>query len=208
MNLLRLMRQNPETSVLDTRPMEAYELMHVVGASHLPASQIEARSAELPPKGCALFVIVEPGDVNVVTNSLQRLRYTDLQLFESSSELWRELQQASMCESGRRSRRMWKPNEFLRQCLTTIIDRHLPRERSAVKTALDLACGSGRDAVFLSASGWKVTAIDYLPTLLTRAKEMQELEQAPAMTLLDWDLSAKHKVLRLTELVMKFSIQY
>ncbi|HVT13014.1 MAG TPA: methyltransferase domain-containing protein [Fimbriimonadaceae bacterium] len=38
--------------------------------------------------------------------------------------------------------------------------------------ALDLACGTGRDAVFLASLGWEVTAIDHLPDALQRGQDL------------------------------------
>jgi SAM-dependent methyltransferase len=35
--------------------------------------------------------------------------------------------------------------------------------------ALDLACGAGRNAVWLAARGWRVTGVDFSPVALTRA---------------------------------------
>jgi SAM-dependent methyltransferase len=40
------------------------------------------------------------------------------------------------------------------------------------KRALDLACGTGRHALWLAAHGWKVTAVDFAPTALEKAREL------------------------------------
>jgi SAM-dependent methyltransferase len=37
--------------------------------------------------------------------------------------------------------------------------------------ALDVGCGSGRDAVHLAGHGWKVTAVEFVDEALSRAKE-------------------------------------
>jgi SAM-dependent methyltransferase len=37
--------------------------------------------------------------------------------------------------------------------------------------ALDVGCGSGRDAVFLAKRGWRVTAVDFLEGPLAKAKQ-------------------------------------
>jgi SAM-dependent methyltransferase len=37
--------------------------------------------------------------------------------------------------------------------------------------ALDVGCGSGRDAVYLAGRGWQVTAVDYVEKALARARE-------------------------------------
>lgn len=59
-------------------------------------------------------------------------------------------------------RRLWSPNELLLQALP----------RLAPGRALDIACGTGRDAVYLAACGWDVTAVDTLPDALVRAADL------------------------------------
>jgi SAM-dependent methyltransferase len=54
-----------------------------------------------------------------------------------------------------------EPNRFVRlQC-----------ERLAVGQALDLACGEGRNALWLAQLGWRVTAVDFSAVAIGRAKE-------------------------------------
>lgn len=38
--------------------------------------------------------------------------------------------------------------------------------------ALDLACGAGRNAVWLAERGWRVTAVDFSPVALEQAREL------------------------------------
>ncbi|GIV11537.1 MAG: hypothetical protein KatS3mg020_1028 [Fimbriimonadales bacterium] len=59
--------------------------------------------------------------------------------------------------------RLWRPNAWLEE-------RLLPPESS---TALDLGCGSGREAVYLADLGWQVTAVDRLPEALARGRDLQ-----------------------------------
>jgi SAM-dependent methyltransferase len=44
--------------------------------------------------------------------------------------------------------------------------------RMAPGRALDLACGAGRNAVWLAEQGWRVTAVDFSNVGLTRAREL------------------------------------
>lgn len=43
------------------------------------------------------------------------------------------------------------------------------------RAALDLGCGTGRDAVWLALHGWRVTAVDRLSDALDRARSLAEL---------------------------------
>ena len=59
--------------------------------------------------------------------------------------------------------RLWRPNSLLGRVVP-----ELP-----AGTALDLACGAGRDAVFIASCGWDVTAIDRLTDALDRARMLE-----------------------------------
>ena len=54
------------------------------------------------------------------------------------------------------------PNRFL---VAEIADR-------PPGTALDLACGAGRNAVWLAERGWRVTAVDFSPVALALARDL------------------------------------
>jgi len=72
--------------------------------------------------------------------------------------------------------RLWEPNPWLLE--------NLPRNPGA---ALDLGCGTGRDAVFLADLGWQVSAVDRLSDALERAESLRQ-RYAPA-TKVDWQLA-------------------
>ena len=59
------------------------------------------------------------------------------------------------------------PNEFL---VSEVAD--LPPGR-----AVDLACGEGRNAVWLAERGWSVTGVDFSPVGLAKAERMAESRQ-------------------------------
>lgn len=61
--------------------------------------------------------------------------------------------------------RLWNPSPGLVPIL-----EHLVPQR-----ALDLGCGTGRDAVYLAMQGWQVTAVDRLPDALDRARSLADL---------------------------------
>ncbi|MGO9963994.1 MAG: class I SAM-dependent methyltransferase [Acidimicrobiales bacterium] len=59
---------------------------------------------------------------------------------------------------------IWKaePNRFLVEEL----------DRLAPGRALDLACGEGRNALWLAAKGWRVTGVDFSPAGLSKARRL------------------------------------
>ncbi len=69
-----------------------------------------------------------------------------------------------------------EPNQFVRaQC-----------ESLAVGVAVDLACGEGRNALWLARLGWQVTGIDYSVVAIERAQVLAAQEDPKATGRLTW----------------------
>jgi SAM-dependent methyltransferase len=60
-----------------------------------------------------------------------------------------------------------EPNRFVAEVLGA---------REPAGRALDLACGEGRNAIWLAQRGWSVTAVDYSAVAIGRARELAEAE--------------------------------
>lgn len=58
-------------------------------------------------------------------------------------------------------------------------------------SALDVACGEGRNAVWMAEKGWEVTGVDFSPVALERAREMADDREVEVdwveADILDWD---------------------
>jgi SAM-dependent methyltransferase len=79
------------------------------------------------------------------------------------------------------------PNRFVReQC-----------ERLPVGEALDLACGEGRNSLWLAQLGWRVTGIDFSAVAIDRAREIARRQPELLRLRLSWQLAD------VTELVPK-----
>lgn len=69
-----------------------------------------------------------------------------------------------------------EPNQFVRaQC-----------ESLAVGIAVDLACGEGRNALWLARLGWQVTGIDYSGVAIERARALTSRERPGVANRLTW----------------------
>ncbi len=80
-------------------------------------------------------------------------------------------------ESGYTSRQLWQANPLL----TEIIDRI--EDRVVNRTAIDLACGAGRDSVYLAKRGWQVTSIDINEDSLKRCKRLSQSNRVNLSTM-------------------------
>lgn len=154
--------------VLDSRAPEVFARGHLPGAGRLSHDEFRFRRAELPPRTAAILVVDDdPAEARRAATTLALLGYRDVRWLEAPlSEL-----PAGHSDRGAPGR-LWRPSPLLERVLP-----RLPRGR-----ALDLAAGSGRDAVFLAVHGWSSEAWDHDPVALARAVALAATERVALAT--------------------------
>jgi tellurite methyltransferase len=162
-------------SVLDTREPEAFACGHLAGSGHIPHSEILARRSELPPRGAAILVVAQDaGAAAAAATTLEAMGY--------SAVSWLAAPLAAL-PGGLADRapaaRLWRPAPFLEEVLPLVLRTPASAPRSVVLVApaplaLDLACGAGRDAVFLAQHGFEVEGWDHAPEALERARALAQ----------------------------------
>ncbi|HWA81995.1 MAG TPA: methyltransferase domain-containing protein, partial [Fimbriimonadaceae bacterium] len=139
----------PLARFLDPRPALEAAAQPIADSVSIPVEELARRMHELPPRhGRGVVAGPEPW----ATQGVESLRASGREAVLAES--WRF--------GGDGRGRLWRPNDFLAE-----IAEGLPWGE-----ALDLACGTGRDAVYLASLGWKVTAIDHLPDALERGQDL------------------------------------
>ncbi len=142
------------TDLLDARPAELAVDRPVRGAVHIPASELAARAHELPPATALLRIAALDEHAD---EALAWCRACGRHAALAPSAV---LDQAEVAVRPRL--RLWRPSEWLAEVAAAL-------EPGA---ALDVACGTGRDAVYLASLGWCVTGVDVLPDALDRARDL------------------------------------
>lgn len=71
-----------------------------------------------------------------------------------------------------------EPNRFVREQCSSL----------APGDAVDLACGEGRNSLWLARRGWRVTGIDYSPVAIERARTLTSQEPADVAARLTWQV--------------------
>jgi len=134
------------TNLLDPRELASPS---VHGAVNIPLSMLASRVYELPPPGSQLRV-ADVGEValQAITELLRLNRRATVESHFAFAESL--------------PHRLWRPNPLIEQFL----------ESEPPGNALDLGCGTGRDAVELASRGWQVTAIDHLPDALEKGRQL------------------------------------
>lgn len=164
-------------NILDVRAAELHEAGHLPESVSYPlepqlALQPEDRreawltrnlpSVVLSPRHEPLLIVAQAADLaRSVAAHLQsrgRTAVTALALDRHAVELL----DGDLRRRGRSSRVLWRPPDFLRRWA------HLLPPPPAGRV-LDLACGSGRAAVWLARQGWSVTGVDHQPDALDLA---------------------------------------
>jgi len=153
-----------DDAILDLRPPARFESGHRAGAVNIPLEELKLRMHELPPSGSRLTLFDEdPARVEAACALLQVDRW---QVVRVSDPDWPGLDRL---ETGPSASRLWQPHPFLVEALP-IVEREWGG--LAGRRAFDLACGSGRDAVYLALREMDVEAIDILPDALERAADL------------------------------------
>ena len=146
-----------EPPLLDVRPEPQFLARHEATAVGIPLEELPLRIHELPPTGNPLRVTdADPHRVRRAADWLEARGYlVSMAPFDPRRLL----------EQGPSLARLWQPNPFLLESLEVI-------GRCRGGQALDVACGAGRDAVYLAMAGYTVHAIDVLPDALSRANDL------------------------------------
>ncbi len=141
------------------------------GAVHIPLAELGARTHELPPPHKA---------IRLVCDSLEA--YSALGWLHAQGRQARLVTISDVVggdfDAPSARYRLWEPNEWLSAVLTSLPSAASSNADTAPllgKTgeALDLGCGSGREAVYLADQGWHVIAVDRLPEALERGRDLQ-----------------------------------
>jgi SAM-dependent methyltransferase len=167
--------------LLDARPEPAFLAAHAPGAAGIPLEELPRRVHELPPAHEPLRVAdADPARAAEAAAFLRRRGHA------VEVEPW---DAAAQTEAGPCAVRLWRPSAFLVEALGRI-------RASGSATggrALDVACGTGRDAAYLALEGYAVEAIDVLPDAIERAQNLarragirvtgivQDLEREPTL---------------------------
>lgn len=143
-----------EPALLDVRRERDFLAGHPAGAASIPLEELAARVHELPPRDVPVLIFDDSGCRAAEAEELLRDRGWDAAVIPV---------RPTLAETGPARVRLWRPNAFLAE-----VARLLP----VGGAALDIACGSGRDAVYLATIGRRVTAVDILPDAVAMAERL------------------------------------
>ena len=152
------------TLIMDVRPEDAFEKCHRLGTVNIPLESLFIRIHELPPRDRGLTVFDTCQTRASWARSWLRARGRS-RIDVVHGEAWLA---AGPTACGPSHDRLWEPHGLLIEAVEAA--RRLWGSVEG-RTALDIACGSGRDAAYLALAGFSVTGWDVLPDALDRCRE-------------------------------------
>ncbi len=150
---------------LDVRKESEFLAAHDPHAVNIPLEELADRIHELPPPYETLWLFDDDSQRAEQAAEALRARDRKVEVIEPG-----DLRRIDVgVASGASSFRLWRPHRLMHELLAA-----MQAEWSDVKgrTALDVACGAGRDAVFLAEHGLEVTAWDILPDAVARCEDL------------------------------------
>lgn len=168
-----------QSAIIDLRSKTKFFEQHIKYSCNIEISSLETRLHELPESRTIVSIVGEEKQLQIADELLTSKGYKILFRIEASSFI-KFFNDFDWFESGNISSRLWKPssvvnifNEKFGRLINPIINSKMNSALTPLK-GIDLACGAGRDSVFMAASGWEMTAVDHLASALTRVKCLAE----------------------------------
>lgn len=153
---------------IDLRDYEGFLDQHISNTTSLPWSRLPDAMHELPDKHQQLQLLGEQQDLRDASEFLQLKGYRISNQIHCDEDFWRWAEVQQLLSSGCDTVPLWRANPLLEQAIIQI------EQNTSGRRALDLACGAGRDSVFLARRGWDVTAIDIKEDALARCRSLAE----------------------------------
>ncbi|MFM2320064.1 MAG: hypothetical protein RLZZ215_2685, partial [Pseudomonadota bacterium] len=143
----------PTIALIDCRPFPEYQLGHGLGACSIPATELFARLHELPKRSQTLQLCGRPEDLTVAREFLSARDYQLLEDLVWTEDLVQHLQTSGQWEIGSQSQQCWQAAPLWQR----FVQEFMPRYQIPIGQGLDLACGAGRDLIYLAQQGWQMT---------------------------------------------------
>jgi len=165
-------------ALVDCRSFVDYCRGHLQGACSLPADELFARMHELPQRSQALRLCGTEYDLEQAQAFLQQRDYRIADTILWTPELEADLQQQGVLECGPQSARLWEPAPLVADFVQTL----MPQYGIEPSKGLDIACGAGRDLVYLALHGWRMLGLDASTEALQRVQTLAAAEGVTVAT--------------------------
>lgn len=167
-------------NAIDCRPFSDYCAGHLQGAASLPATELFARMHELPKRSQALSLYGTAATLSLAQEFLGARGHIIAQHVEWTPALAAHLAATGQLETGTASCQLWQAAPLLQHFVNDL----MPRYGIQPGKGLDIACGAGRDLIYLAQHGWDMTGVDWSEDSLQRVASLAQATQVKVRTLL------------------------
>lgn len=169
---------------IDLRSAEAFASGHLVNSANILAVSIAQRLYELPEKSVSLNLVGEKSDIALAETQLAQKGYQIANRLTVDSDEWLERRNCGQLVKGAQSINLWQPSPIVSYfCKNIAAKSNSPvssdcsvssSSNDSPRHGLDIACGSGRDLVYLSMQGWNMHGIDYSMSALNSTQKLAD----------------------------------
>jgi len=168
--------------ILDLRCKDDYKHGHLKDSTWLSWEILPESLNALPAAPASLYLVGQKDEIEAASVLLDSKGYVvSGSLVINSLKAMQDwaLQLPGLVETGMSSKVLWSPSLLVKEFVDLLNHQSIRfpsvENRPAV---LDIGCGGGRDAIFLTKNRMNVTAIDHEAKVLKRAKALASLSGA------------------------------
>ena len=168
--------------ILDLRSKEDYKQGHLKEATWMSWQILPEGLNALPAAPASLYLVGQKDEIEAASVLLDSKGYEVIgSLVINSLKAMQDwsLQLPGLVETGMNSKTLWSPSLLVKEFVELLNNQSIRfpsvENRPAV---LDIGCGGGRDAIFLTKNRMNVIAIDHEAKVLKRAKALASLSGA------------------------------
>lgn len=173
-------------ALIDVRDEKDFRFGHLDGAANFPVKQLVKRIYQLPDNTRPLRLCGTHAQLEIAFQQLSAKGYQVKAALVWCCDVEKQLMIRNQLRTGNESPRLWAPAKIVEHFLKEHAVIQAGIEQSSQR-ALDIACGAGRDSVYLALNGWQVSSIDYLEDALKKAQALAENHQV-SLTCYQWDI--------------------
>ncbi len=173
-----------ESAIIDLRSKAQFYERHLKYSCNIESASLESRLHELPESRQIVSIVGGESDLLFARNFLTNKGYKILFQIEATS-FFKRYNEVDWFDSGNASQRLWKPSLVVKIFKERYVQFISPHKNTQIKVlnGIDLACGAGRDSIFMALDGWDMTAVDYIPSALLRVNSLAENNQCKVKTI-------------------------
>ena len=137
-------KQQNQVPIVDLRTPDLYKLSHLVDSANIPVEELNARLYELPMSSQPISLFGSSVELQNAKEYLSGKGYKIESELVTTDNVLSELNDKGLSEVGSQYNRIWQP--------AAIVDTFIQNfsKTCTNKKGLDLACGSGRDTVYMA----------------------------------------------------------